>query len=77
MCSFSGNNNLHLENCLRHRVSAKARPQCPRLLQPYQVRLIRQMHKEGFERRFLLGLFKISKSALRNILTLSSYKDIR
>jgi len=48
----------------------------PKAASAYQVKLIRQMKKEGFQQRFLLKLFGISKSSLRNILILSTYKDV-
>lgn len=58
-------------------MTMKARPQCRRKLQPYQVRLIRQMRKEGFSRWFLAELFGISLNALQDILSFSTYKDVR
>ena len=48
----------------------------PRKLQPYQVVLIRQMKREGFRRRYLAKLFGVSKNAVHQILSHSTYKDI-
>jgi hypothetical protein len=48
-----------------------------RKLQPYQVILIRQMRREGFNRRFLAKLFGLSINALYQLLARSTYKDIR
>ena len=49
----------------------------PRKLQPYQVVRLRQMRREGFSRPFLAGLFGISVNALYNILSRSTYKDVK
>ena len=48
-----------------------------RKLQPYQVRLIRQMRREGFTRVFLAKLFGVSRNVIHLILSNGSYKDIR
>lgn len=57
-------------------MTMKARPQCRRKLQPYQVRRLRQMHREGFTRWFLSRLFGLSLNAVQDILSFSTYKDI-
>jgi hypothetical protein len=48
-----------------------------RKLQPYQVVLIRQMRREGFTRRFLYRLFRVSANALHQVLARATYKDIK
>ena len=48
-----------------------------RKLQPYQVVLIRQMKREGFSRRYLCQLFNISKNTVHQILSHSTYKDVK
>jgi hypothetical protein len=48
-----------------------------RKLQPYQVVLIRQMRREGFSRRYLAKLFRVSKNTVHQILACSTYKDVR
>jgi len=48
-----------------------------RKLQPYQVVLIRQMHREGFSRRWLAQLFGISPHSLQLLLAHSTYKDVK
>ena len=48
-----------------------------RKLSSAQVRLIRSMRKEGVSRRWLAQSFKISLNALHNILSGSTYKDVR
>jgi hypothetical protein len=48
-----------------------------RKLQPYQVVLIRQMKREGFRRRYLANLFRVSKNTVHQILAHSTYKDVK
>ena len=48
-----------------------------RKLQPYQVLRLRQMRAEGFSRRYLAKLFGVSKNTVHQILSYSTYKNIR
>jgi transposase len=48
----------------------------PRKLQPYQVRRLRQMKRQGFSRRYLAKLFGVSKNTVQQILAYSTYKDV-
>jgi len=48
-----------------------------RKLEPYQVRLLRQMHREGFSRRWMSQLFKISAHSLQQLLAGSTYKNVK
>jgi transposase len=47
-----------------------------RKLQPYQVRRLRQMKRQGFSRRYLAKLFGVSKNTVHQILAYSTYKDV-
>jgi predicted transcriptional regulator len=58
-------------------MTMRPRPQCQRKLWPYQVRLLRQMRKEGFTRSFLAELFGLSPNAVQHILSFSTYRDIK
>ena len=48
-----------------------------RKLQPYQIVRLRQMRAEGFGRRYLAKLFRVSKNTVHQILSYSTYKNIR
>jgi uncharacterized protein (DUF2236 family) len=58
-------------------MTMRHRPQCRRKLAPYQVQLLRQMRKEGFTRSFLSKLFNLSPNAVQDILSHSTYRDIK
>jgi hypothetical protein len=46
-------------------------------LQPYQVHRLREMRREGFPRSFLSKLFNLSPNAVQDILSFSTYRDIK
>jgi hypothetical protein len=48
-----------------------------RKLSAAEVRAIRSLRKDGVSRRWLAQNFKISLNALHNILSNSTYKDVR
>jgi len=48
-----------------------------RKLEPRQVILMRQMRREGFKRKFLSQLFKISEHNVYQVVKYMTYKDVR
>jgi hypothetical protein len=58
-------------------MTMRPRPQCRRKLAPYQVQRLREMRRQGFPRKFLVKLFNLSPNAVQDILSFSTYRDIK
>jgi hypothetical protein len=58
-------------------MTMRPRPQCRRKLAPYQVQRLREMRRQGFTRSFLSKLFNLSPNAVQDILSYSTYRDIK
>lgn len=57
-------------------MTTRARSQCRRKLEPYQILQIRDLYKWGYNRLALSLMFNIGKGPIERIISYSTYKDI-